>query len=113
MQYQAENNGHTIPEIHNVLTSYQDRTQVLGFQPSAAGPPFPGQFLQEKLVSKENFDFEFECVYKEINNREKTFQIKHRGEYLCPDFPNINIPTFSYPHLANEALLPLNQRCLQ
>ncbi|GBM15557.1 Zinc finger protein with KRAB and SCAN domains 8 [Araneus ventricosus] len=116
MQYHAENIGHTIPEIHKVLTSYQDRLQALSFQPSAAGPPFPGQFLQERRVSKDNFDFspsDFECGQKEINNREETFQIEQRDGYLCTDYTNRNNPTFSNQYLVNEALLSLNQQCRQ
>ncbi|GBM52392.1 hypothetical protein AVEN_160112-1 [Araneus ventricosus] len=102
--------------IRESRTSYQDHHQTLDIQPRVTGPPFPGQFQQDKCVSNENFHFspsDFKSGNQEINDLENTFQIEHRGGYLCPDYTIQNNSIFSNQFLAKEALFPMNQQCLK
>ncbi|GBN11915.1 hypothetical protein AVEN_98208-1 [Araneus ventricosus] len=114
MKYQAENIGHTIPQTHKLETSYQDHPQALGIQPSVPGPPFPGQFSDERCVSKEKFYFcssDIKSGHQDINNCENMFQVQSRDGYLYSDYTNNS--TFFNQYLPNEELRHLNQQCLQ
>ncbi|GBN49865.1 hypothetical protein AVEN_165088-1 [Araneus ventricosus] len=116
MKHQAENIGHTIPQTHKLGTSYQDHPQTLGIQPSVPGPPFPGQFSEERCVSKEKFYFspsDIKSGHQDITNCENMLQVESRDGYLYPDYKNINNSTFSNQYLPNEGLRHLNQQCLQ